>query len=104
MLWNTFPAIFFFNFWTIPLNFAFWPIRLQTLWITTIWNVFFFTFLFVESQMTTFYYPIALFYTVSLAMDQRDIYIINNPDYTGELFSEYIGGLMTAKVLDYFGI
>ena len=110
MIWNTFPAIFVFGLWAIPLNGAFWPIWLQTQWITNIWNAFFLIFLAVESQMGL-YYSIALFYTVSLAMDQRDVYIINNPDYTGgatgdtgELFSEFLGGVLTANVLDTFGI
>ena len=103
MIWNTFPAIFVFGAWSIPLNWAFWPIRLQTTWITTVWNVFFLTFLAVESQMGL-YYSFALYYTMSLAMDQRDVYIINNPDYNAELFSEFLGGVITAKALDTFGI
>ncbi len=46
----------------------------------------------------------ALFWTASIAMDQRDVYIINNPDYTGEMFAEYLGGVLTARILDSFGM
>ena len=103
MIWNTFPAIFVFGLTVLPLNITFWPIWLETSWITNVWNLFFFVFLFVESQLGLYYF-VALILTVSEAMDERDIYIINNPDYTEEQFSEHIGGLLTAKALDYFNI
>ena len=77
MIWNLFPIKFIFWLPAIPLNALFAPFRIWTSWIEASWNAYWWASLIGQVYLTPYYF-ICLIYTISVAMDQRDIYAQNN--------------------------
>ena len=86
MIWNLMPYSLYLWLPAIPLNFILAPVRISTLWIETSWNLFYIAHS-ALAQMLAPYYFVCFVITLSVAMDQRDIYSHNNPDPTELLFN-----------------
>ena len=96
MIWNLLPLKIYFWLPGIFLNFFLAPIRIQTLWIEMAWNFFYLAHSALASILTP-YYGACFVITLSMAMDQRDLYSHNNPDPT-ELLFDFMGWEGMAEV------
>ena len=98
MIWNLYPLAPILAVPGTVLNIVFWPFRLATLWIEYAWNIFYVLHNLVAFMMWP-YYLVAFIGTISLAMDQRDMYAQNNPPDMSVLLFDFMGWEPMAEVL-----